>query len=91
MLSYIYTLLGYDNDKSVENTDNYNVILKKNIKNIENIKEKKAVKIIERSYIKYLKRKQFIKKRKEKRKLYRRIKRTNPKFFKNISEIKCIR
>jgi hypothetical protein len=86
MFSYIYTLLGYDNDKSVENTDNYNVILYQKIKKF---KEKRAVKIIERSYIKYLKRKHFKKKRKRRRKLYRRIKRTNPKFLKNISEIKC--
>lgn len=85
MLAYIYSLLGYESNTSIESEDNIDVELENKIKNF---KEKRAVRTIEHSYIKYLKRKALKKRKKEKRKLYRRIKRTNPKFFKNMSDIR---
>ena len=85
MFAYIYSLLGYESDTSIESNNNLNDDLKNKLKNI---KEKSAVRTIENSYIKYLKRKNLKKRKREKRKLYRRIKRTNPKFFKNMSDIR---
>lgn len=81
MMNMLYKLLRYDNTKSNDNSPKKKFIKYK-------YTEKQAAIIIESCYIKYLKRKMKNQKRKEKRKLYRRIKRTNPKFLKNISEIK---
>ena len=85
MFTYIYTLLGYTNDNSIKlNDDNDDNIKNKLIK----IQQKRSVKIIEKSYIEYLKRKSLKEKKIKKRKLYRRIKRTNPVFLKNIENIR---
>lgn len=84
MFTYIYSLLGYENDNSIKlNDDNDD---NNDIKNkLLRIQQKRSVKIIENSYIEYLKRKALKEKKKKKRKLYRRIKRTNPVFLKNIN------
>lgn len=86
MLKNIYSLLGYGYEESINN----NVCIDKLDEiqnNIEEFQKKRAVKIIEYSYINYLKRKAIKKKRKERRVLYRRIKRTNPTFLKNLDYI----
>ena len=66
MLTYIYSLLRYNSDNSIPSDNKIDLNLQKNI---HNFKKKRAVRIIEQSYINYLKRKAIRKKKKEKRKL----------------------
>ena len=79
MINKLYKLLGYVNNDSLGNN---------NSERIHKYSDKTAAIIIESCYITYLKRKMLKERRKKKRQLYRRIKRTNPKFLKNISDIK---
>ena len=65
-----------NNEKSLDNTE------------AELAKRKCAVIRIERCYLKYLKKKKLKEKRKKKRQLYRRLKRTNPRFLKNLPKIR---